>query len=485
MAALAMVRYLPGTTVHVVRAADIPPIGVGEATTASLPPFFHDDLAIDRDEFFRAVGPSWKLGIRFLWGEPAPYEFAYPFRSTLECADLFPRSNAQQALADCSRGSLFAELMRRESSPVFRTADGMLHVEETYGYHFDTALLNAYLQRVAAARGIEITDGKLAEVVRDADGVVRELRLTDGRRVGGDLFIDSTGFASLLLGGGGEPFHSFADSLFCDRAIVGSWDRDSPSGRESIRPYTTAETMDHGWCWRIDLPHRISRGYVFSSAFCSDADAEAEMRRLNPRLTGPTRVVRFRSGRFARFWVANVAAVGNAAGFVEPLESTGLHMAMETIVALCRALIDTDREMIPAMRDVANRFIGEMWDDVRSFLAVHFRFNRRRDTPFWRHCRESVALADAGPLIEFYRAVGPTQIGHIFLPRQSVFGHRGYLALLGGQRVATDYAFTPTADEAALWNAHVARVAQAAGAALRVEDALELIVREGFGRLRR
>jgi tryptophan halogenase len=277
----------------------------------------------------------------------------------------------------------------------------------------------------------------------------------------------------------GEPFTSFADSLFNDRAVVGSWQRDDnredDTGRNDNWPYTTAETMNYGWCWRIDLPHRVSRGYVFSSQFATDAEADAELRRKNPLITGPVRFVPFRSGRYERTWVKNVVAVGNASGFVEPLESTGLHMAMETIVAVCRSLIDTDRRIVPSMCDMVNRFLGEMWDDVRAFLAVHFRFNRRADTPYWRHCREATNLAAAEPIVDFYRHVGPTQIGHMFLPRQSVFGYRGYLTLLAGQRVETDFRYEMSPGEAEMWRQHLGRVSAAADAALPVPEALRLV----------
>lgn len=299
MAALAVRRFLPTIDVTVANSSEVPAIGVGEATTAGLPPFFHDDLVLDRGEFYRQVEPSWKLGIRFLWGAASEagdptHEFPYPFQSTLECPDRFSRTNAFYAFEDRSRGSLFCELMRRHRSPVVRMPDGRLHLEEAFGYHFDTMILNGYLQRMAAERGVRIIDAKFAEAVIDELGRgLAAVRLADGRVLEADLFLDSSGFASLLLGRAlGEPFVSFADSLLNDRAVVGSWQRDDNQQRGDIWPYTTAETMNSGWRWRIDLPHRVSRGYVFSSRFASDAEAEAELRRKNPLITGPVRFVR-------------------------------------------------------------------------------------------------------------------------------------------------------------------------------------------------
>src|SRR5262249_49132105 len=149
----------------------------------------------------------------------------------------------------------------------------------------------------------------------------------------------------------GEPFRSFAPSLYCDRAIVGSWDRGAD---EPIKPYTTAETMNCGWGWQIDHEHHINRGYVHSSAYLSETDAEAELRAKNPKM-GPTRVVRYVSGRYERNWVKNVVAIGNASGFVEPLESTGLAVIGQMSLALAVALEDGDRTPGPAIAGQFNK----------------------------------------------------------------------------------------------------------------------------------
>ncbi len=151
----------------------------------------------------------------------------------------------------------------------------------------------------------------------------RRLRLESGRRETADLYLDASGFASVLLGKAlGEPFVSYDKTLFCDRAVVGGWDRKDPEDMV-IKPYTTCETMNCGWCWQIEHENRINRGYVYSSGFISDEEAEKEFRMKNPKV-GPTRIVRFVSGRYRNVWVKNVVAVGNAGGFVEPLEATAL-----------------------------------------------------------------------------------------------------------------------------------------------------------------
>src|SRR5205814_5969658 len=143
-------------------------------------------------------------------------------------------------------------------------------------------------------------------------------RLESGAVLDADLFVDASGFRAQLLGKTlKEPFYSYKDSLFCDKAVVGGWKREA----EPIKPYTTAETMDAGWCWQIEHEHHINRGYVYSSSFISDEAALAEFLRKNPKVAIQPRVVRFRTGRYQRTWIGNVVAVGNATGFVEPLEA--------------------------------------------------------------------------------------------------------------------------------------------------------------------
>src|SRR6185295_11334759 len=194
-----------------------------------------------------------------------------------------------------------------------------------------------------------------------------------------DFFIDASGFRSELLGRTlEEPFVSFASSLYCDRAIVGGWDRTD----EPILPYTTAETMDAGWCWQIEHEKWINRGYVYSSAFLRDEVAREELLRKNPKVEGEPRLVTFRSGRYQRLWVGNVVAVGNAAGFVEPLEATALQVICVEASTLTDSLLDSLSTPTPTLIQLYNEYNTRAWDDIRDFLAVHYKFNTRLDSPF-------------------------------------------------------------------------------------------------------
>jgi tryptophan 7-halogenase len=241
-----------------------------------------------------------------------------------------------------------------------------------------------------------------------------------------------------------EPFESFDDTLFCDRAIAGGWERTD----EPILPYTTAETMDAGWAWQIEHERHINRGYVFGSAFLSDDEAEAEFRRKNPKVQ-KTRVVKWRSGRHARTWVENVVALGNSAGFVEPLEATAIFVICNAARALAVALADSERDPQPTIRDAFNKVVTRMWDEIRDFLAIHYRYNTRLDTPFWRHCRESTALHGAEPIVRYYEENGPSTAfaGELLTPETSIFQLEGFYALLLGQRVPHRCIRPLTADE--------------------------------------
>ena len=200
-----------------------------------------------------------------------------------------------------------------------RRPDGLPHITRDPAYHIENEHFVTFLEQYATKLGIQIMDDTVVEVKQNERGIAG-LLLASGQTVAADLYVDSSGFRSVLLGKAlGEPFRSFKASLFCERAVVGGWQR----SEEPIKPYTTAETMNAGWCWQIEHEHRINRGYVYSPDFISDDEAEQEFRAKNPKV-GSTRIVKFVSGRYERAWVKNVVAIGNAGGFVEPLESTSL-----------------------------------------------------------------------------------------------------------------------------------------------------------------
>ena len=217
--------------------------------------------------------------------------------------------------------------------------------------------------------------------------------------------------------------------------IVGSWDRTD----DFIYPYTIAETMDAGWCWQIDHEHAVNRGYVYSSRFLTDELARDEFLKKNPKAKTWDHVVKFRSGRYREGWVGNVSAIGNACGFVEPLEATALMVASSQIQTMVTMLIDSQLDPRPRMKALYNTSFAEMWDNIRDFLAVHYRFNTRLKNKFWTTCCNEVDVSAIQPLLDFYEENGPTRLARHLLNSttggKTQFGIEGFLVLLVGQKV--------------------------------------------------
>jgi tryptophan halogenase len=479
-AALALKRSFPELEVTVIESSAIPIIGVGEATTTLMPVFLHRHLGLDIVELFRAVRPTFKLGIRFLWG-PDPEGFPYPFGneptgySGEVSEDWLARSvwPVESFVHDGNlRGqSLTALLMNDDKGPLIRRSDGSLQSlmpNLKLAYHLDNKPFVAYLTGIAARAGISRVEATIAEVERDGDDVAA-LRTTDGRRLAHDFFVDASGFRSLLIGGAlGSVFDSWAASLFCDRAVVATVPRE-----RGPEPYTTAETMDAGWCWRIPMMHEDHRGYVHASAFLDEDAAIREMRGKNPTM-GEPHIVRFRSGRHRDFWRGNVVAVGNAYGFVEPLESTALHMVIVELGLVTdglRSLRDGADGGDIASRTSAT--IGAHWDFLRWFLSVHYRFNGRLDTPFWRAARAEVDVSGFAAALENFRQHGPwiDSVADAERPADPTFRSPGLMTMLLGQRAPGSEQSRPSMD-AALWRKMLARHRAIADRALSQGDTL-------------
>ena len=471
LAAITVKARAPDLSVTVIRSKEIGIIGVGEGSTAVLPAHLHGYLGIDYKEFYRLADPLWKLGIKFLWGK-RPF-FHYSFDNQFEAVRPGFRKNAAYYFphdGELGHTGVGASLMTQGKAFLRRT-DNTPIITRTIAYHLENEKFVQFLEHYATRLGVEIVDDTIVDVLQD-DGGVTGLRLAGGTTRTGELYIDCSGFQSLLISKTfNEPFVSFKPSLFCDRAVVGGWQR----GEEPILPYTTAETMDAGWCWQIEHEHRINRGYVYSSGFIPDEDAEREFRQKNPKVER-TRIVKFVSGRYERSFVKNVVAIGNSSGFVEPLESTSLAFICTETVWLIESLLDADREIRPSVVGLFNKRVGKAWDVIRQFLALHYRFNDRLDTPFWRECREKANICDAAEFVEYYRENGPSVLWYkVLLSPDDQFQMEGYLAMLVGQRVPyrSDYIIPPNERQA--WEFQMRKFEAQARAGYNVRDALAII----------
>ncbi len=470
IAALTLKRHLPQLNVRVIRSPEIGIIGVGEGTTLDFPRHFFEYLGLKPRQFYKEAEPTWKLGIRFLWG-PEP-DFFYTFTTEYEhrYADLPRNTGFYQTEGVRWVGKVSACMAHDKAFP--RRPDGAPDFSIPHGFHIENAKLVRWLENVCRAHDVSITEDTMRDVERAGESITA-LLMESGERVVADLFVDASGFRSELLGRAlGEPYVSYDQSLLCDRAIIGGW----PRTNEPIHPYTTAETMEAGWCWQIEHEHWINRGYVYSSRFLSDDAALAELMAKNPQIANEPRIVKFRSGRYDRAWVGNIVAIGNAAGFVEPLEATALHV----LCAQSRWLVETllDRPPLPptpATVSIYNQLNATFWNDIRDFLAIHYAFNTRLDTPFWKACRAETDLGGIARLVEFFRENGPSALGKPLLHPQNSFGLNGHLAMLCGQRVPHERPHSPSTEEAAIWKAHIDRLAGETRTGLSVKQTLDLI----------
>jgi tryptophan halogenase len=467
-AALALKRDLAHLEVTLIESSKIPIIGVGEATTTLMPPFLHRQLGIDIVDLYREVRPTWKLGIKFDWGLPGDYYFTYPFGSTSP-------SEAYAHDGNIANQSVCAMMMAADRTPIVTGENGepvSLLPLMKFAYHLDNKVFVAYLRTLAQRDGIHHIDAEIKEVIATPDREsVERLILDDGRQLRADLYIDASGFRSLLIEKAlGSRFLSFESSLFCDTALVGEVPQEGP-----IQPYTTAQTMDAGWCWRIPVEGEDHRGYVYASSYLTADQARAEMRAKNPGL-GETWTVRFRSGRHEEFWKGNTVAVGNAYGFVEPLQSTALHMVIMEIAYLIGALRaaaggEPDRVF-------ANKGIGAHWDYLRWFLAIHYKYNTKKNTAFWRDCRNKVDVSGMESLLEDFCAEGPwDEEGNLrYATGGPVFSFHGVTMILLGQRLPGPSTWVTSISKAE-WDARVAEGRALVDRALPQVEALELLRR--------
>ena len=419
LTALALLRKMPHLQITLIEARSIPIIGVGEATTPLLPQFLHCDLGLDMVELFREVKPTFKLGIRFLWG--GAKGFNYPFGANQVVPALHFDGNIDNA-------SLQSMMMRANVLPMTHWDSGPMDVNfgANVAYHLDNRRFVAYLRRKADERGITHLDCRITDVRLNDDGEIAGLCGEDGRQLSADFYVDCSGFRSLLVGKTlHSPFLSFEKSLFTDRALTAKVSRQRP-----MAPHTRADSMSAGWCWNLPQQGEDHIGYVFSSRFIDPERATQEMRNAYPTMSEP-RLIEFRSGRRTHFWKGNAVAMGNAYGFVEPLESTALHMIIRQIGMLLPILAGEPA----SSEDKVNQRLGGYWDYLCWFLAIHYRFNGKLDTPFWQTCRQEADVSSHAELIELFQAKGPLsaqELPSLLGTHDPLWGPEGVDVILAG-----------------------------------------------------
>ena len=424
--------------IRLVESADIGTIGVGEATVPTLRNTLRV-LGIPETALFGQVDATLKNGIRFVgWrhGGPASTDrYDHPFdlplamegySTMVHWLNLKQRGLVNTPYADC--GSVQTALFDTALSPKSMSSPAY-EAPVPYAYHLDAGKLATLLRDTAVARGVRHTVGHVSTVQVDAAGI-RSITLADGQTLSADLFVDCTGFASLLIGKALDvPWHSYADNLLCDRAVACPVQH--PGDRPALRSYTTATARDAGWIWEIDLQSRRGTGYVYSSAHCSDDEAVHTLKTFHGddhRLAEP-RHLKMRIGHRARVWEKNCLSLGLASGFIEPLESTGIYLIEHALQQFIDYLPGSDNN--PAGRAKYNSLISDLYDELRDFIVMHYSLSMRRDTAFWRDCtdpaRRSPALAELLALWD-EKVPHTTDINR----KMSLFGANNYFYILAG-----------------------------------------------------
>ncbi len=433
MTAASLAKLLPRRcNIHLIESEAIGIVGVGEATLPHIRSF-NERLGIDEADFMAATRATFKLGIEFRdWGAIGD-SYIHPFGTFGRGQDevnfhhywtrLRQEGYPVPDLGEFSMGVTAAKMMR--FAPPAADPDS---IASTFGYayQFDATLFAPYLRRLAEDLGVKRSEGRVVAVNRDGEsGDITSLTMENGETIEGDLFVDCSGFISLLLGKAlGEPFQDWSRWLPADRAVA------MPCRTEtSVTPYTSAIAMPSGWRWRIPLQHRTGNGYVYSSAFVSDDDArDALVSAVEGKPIAEPRVLRFLAGRRERSWAHNCVAVGLASGFLEPLESTSIYLIQAAITTLIE-LFPAGR-FSPVERDEFNRLIDLEYDRIRDFLILHYHATQRRDTPFWDYVRTMEIPDTLAEKMELFR-----RRGRVVKYREGVFLDGSWIAVYVGQGV--------------------------------------------------
>ncbi|MCV2355332.1 tryptophan 7-halogenase [Paucibacter sp. B2R-40] len=390
-----------GTQVTLIESSDIGIIGVGEGSTPYLRQFFQR-LDIQESEWMPACNASYKCGIRFpAWSTQPGYEqYVHPFFNQEDLAigsELFTNARLRRrgTAADANPQDFFiaAELARQCKAPFYLPrSDGRPSPATDYAYHFDSGLLGAFLKTHATQLGVQHQLDTVAQVNLSHTGDIANLLMRSGSVVTADLFVDCSGFKGLLINEAlGEPFMSFKDNLFNDRAIAIPSSLDET---QDIASETTSTALRHGWVWQIPLSSRYGNGYVYASDFVSPEQAEAELREhLGAAVHNQeARHLKMRVGRVEQHWRNNCLAIGLSQGFIEPLEATALMLIQFSLETFIELMEENNFSRRPQAQ--FNQHINKMFEGVRDYVVGHYQLNTREDSDYWRANRANRHISD-------------------------------------------------------------------------------------------
>ena len=435
MAAAALSRLRAGSPVAItlVESEVIGTIGVGEAT---IPPFldFNRLLDVDEREMLAAVQGSFKLGIQFVnWGKQGdsyihPFgnygyqmggvSFHHVWHKNRQAGDTRPIQvfNMETMAAQFGRFARTEDYQREDLPPV------------NYAYHIDAGRYARFLRTYAEGRGVVRKEGKVIDVALNSEsGFVTSITLDNGTTIAGDLFIDCSGFRGLLIEQTLKTgYDEWTNYLPCDRAVALPCKREDGSGP---LPYTRATAHSAGWQWQVPLQHRNGNGHVYCSSFMGDDEAlDILVKNIAGKPGADPNFLRFVTGRRKKFWNKNVVALGLSAGFMEPLESTSIHLINTGINKLI-AVLSLDG-ITQVQEDSFNRLTGKEYERIRDFLILHYNATSRDDSEFWNYCRTMSVPDSLTEKIELFR-----HNGQIFREDDELFTETSWAAVMMGQGI--------------------------------------------------
>ena len=442
-AALAKIMgAMPGLSIRLVESEAIGTVGVGEATIPQIN-LFNAMLGLDEMEFVRETHATYKLGIEFVDWTRIGHRYIHPFG--FHGIDMVGVSFHHHWLKGQRAGDT-SRLDEYAISAVAAKADKFMWPQPNqprsplsklgYAFQFDAGRYARFLRRYAEERGATRTEGRIVEVEQHPEsGFVTAVKLENGGRVEGDLFIDCSGFRALLIGQAlGVGFVDWSEWLPCDRAVA------IPCTLAGDRqPLTRSTARPSGWQWRIPLQHRVGNGHVYCSDYMGEDEATALLlANLDGEPLAAPNQLRFKAGHRAKAWEKNVIALGLSGGFLEPLESTSIHLVQSGIARLM-TLFPT-RAFKQTEIDRYNQMTEQEYVDIRDFLVLHYSATERDDTPFWNYCRNIAPPAGLAEKLEMFRSSG-----RVFREHNELFTETSWESVLIGQGVVPG-GYHPAAD---------------------------------------
>jgi tryptophan 7-halogenase len=411
--------------IKLIESDEISTVGVGEATIPTIVTF-HRLLDINEQEFMAATQATFKLGISFENWRNVDEDYIHSFGLTgkdhwTAGFQHFWLKGRERGLAG-DYGDYCLELKAAQQNRFAHLPRGGMN----YAFHFDAGLYAKYLRKFSEGYGVQRIEGKIVDIRTDAAlGHIKSLKLDSGLDIEGDLFIDCTGFRGLLIGQTlGVEYEDWSQWLKCDSAIALQTE-----SVEDALPYTRSIAREAGWQWRIPLQHRVGNGIVYSSRYIDDAAASASLlANVQGKVLTQPRVIRFKPGQRRKTWSGNCVAIGLASGFLEPIESTSIHLISRGITRLM--------QMFPAngisQSDVDEYNQQAAWEieHIRDFIVLHYHVTNRQDTAFWRDCRTQEIPASLRHRIELFR-----ETGRVFRVPNELFAENSWIQVMLGQGI--------------------------------------------------